>query len=170
MAAHPRPILEGEIAFDVPAQGSHIGCGRSTHLPEKLGDEAFWSVELFVRELDNLIDYLGLRETGFHLLGQSWGGMLIGSYATRRPNGPRKLVISGSPASMPLYKEACTQRPSEFNTVGALEGWEGWEEARNIEVMDFFVEPWFRTISRVKWVTLENSSHTPLWEDCERFI
>lgn len=34
--------------------------------------------------------------------------VLIGSYATRRPNGPRKLVISGSPASMPLYKEACT--------------------------------------------------------------
>lgn len=60
--------------FPSTSNYDQIGCGRSTHLPEKLGDEAFWSVELFVRELDNLIYYLGLRETGFHLLGQSWGG------------------------------------------------------------------------------------------------
>lgn len=56
--------------FPSSSNYDQIGCGRSTDLPEKLGDEAFWSVELFVAELDNL----GLRETGFHLLGQSWGG------------------------------------------------------------------------------------------------
>ena len=35
-----------------------IGCGRSAHLPEKKGDEPFWLDPLFIRELDNLIDYV----------------------------------------------------------------------------------------------------------------
>lgn len=91
-----------------------IGCGRSTHLREKAGDESFWTFDLFIQELDNLVDHLGLRSKGFHLLGQSWGGMLAGSYAARRPLGLRRLVLSGSPASMPLYKQACKYRLAEL--------------------------------------------------------
>src|SRR5580692_3492940 len=49
-----------------------IGNGRSTHLPERGAD--FWTVDLFVAELDNLLDALGLKDSGYHLLGQSWGG------------------------------------------------------------------------------------------------
>ncbi|OTA79562.1 hypothetical protein M434DRAFT_38278 [Hypoxylon sp. CO27-5] len=74
------------------------------------------------------------------------------------------------------------QGHSEFDTVGSLKDWEGWKDAHNIqaptlllngkydEVMDFVVEPFFRTINKVKWVTLENSSHVSLWEDRERFM
>lgn len=80
-----------------------IGCGRSTHLREKKGDTSFWTFELYMRELDNLIDHLQLRDgPGFFLFGQSWGGMLGGAYAARRPRGLRKLVIAGGPASIPL--------------------------------------------------------------------
>ncbi|KAI1081623.1 proline-specific peptidase [Whalleya microplaca] len=82
-----------------------IGCGRSTHLREKKRDESFWTVDLFVAELDNLIDHLKLRDRGFYLSGQSWGGMLAGAYASRRPHGLRKLVIAGAPASFPLFME-----------------------------------------------------------------
>ncbi|OAA60601.1 Peptidase S33, tricorn interacting factor 1 [Niveomyces insectorum RCEF 264] len=32
-----------------------IGNGQSTHLPDKKGDEAFWTVALFCAELDNLL-------------------------------------------------------------------------------------------------------------------
>lgn len=80
-----------------------IGCGQSTRLREKAGDEAFWSIDLFINELDNLIDYLGIRTCGFDLLGQSWGGMLAGVYASRRPAGLRKLVLANAPASIPLF-------------------------------------------------------------------
>ena len=62
-----------------------IGCGKSTRLREKAGDEEFWTVELFVEELDNLVDFLGLRSRGFDYLGQSWGGML-GTWITKTPN------------------------------------------------------------------------------------
>jgi proline-specific peptidase len=51
-----------------------IGCGESTHLPEKNGDTEFWTPELFIGELENLIKALGIGK--YDLLGQSWGGIL----------------------------------------------------------------------------------------------
>lgn len=85
-----------------------LGCGNSTHLPDKGGD--FWTPQLFIDELDNLIDHLGQRR-GFHVLGQSWGGMLGAEYGVRRPRGLKSLTIANSPASMSLWtKEAMRQR------------------------------------------------------------
>lgn len=77
-----------------------IGCGRSTHLPDRGPD--FWQVPLFVDELDNLLDHLGIAGR-YHLLGHSWGGMLGAEHAVRRPPGLRSLVIANSPASMQLW-------------------------------------------------------------------
>lgn len=79
-----------------------IGGGRSTHLPERGAD--FWTVDLFLAELDNLLGALGVKDR-YHLLGQSWGGMLGAEHAIRRPAGLRSLVISNSPASMALWVE-----------------------------------------------------------------
>ncbi len=76
-----------------------LGCGRSTHLRDR-GVE-FWTVELFLAELTNLVDALGLDR--YHVLGQSWGGMLGAEYAVTRPEGLASLVISNSPASMDLW-------------------------------------------------------------------
>jgi len=78
-----------------------IGNGRSTHLREKAGDVSFWTEELFIKELDNLIDYLGIR-SGFDIYGQSWGGMLAARYATLDPPGLRKMIIAEAPASVHL--------------------------------------------------------------------
>jgi len=77
-----------------------LGGGRSTHLPERGGD--FWTVQLFLDELDNLLDSLGISDD-YHLLGQSWGGMLGAEHAIRQPQGLRSLVLSNSPASMALW-------------------------------------------------------------------
>ena len=35
---------------------------------------------------------------------------------------------------------------------------------------DFVVAPFFEKIEKVKWVTFENSSHTPHWEERERYM
>jgi L-proline amide hydrolase len=77
-----------------------LGCGNSTHLPDQGTD--FWTVELFLDELDNLLGALGIADD-FDVLGQSWGGMLGAEYAIRRPAGLGKLVIANSPASMDLW-------------------------------------------------------------------
>lgn len=80
-----------------------VGCGSSTLLPDK--PSSFWRPELFMDELDNLV--CQLKIASFDLLGHSWGGMLGSQYAaTRQPPGLRRLVISDSPASMPLWEEA----------------------------------------------------------------
>ncbi len=58
-----------------------LGNGRSTHLPDAPAD--FWTPSLFVAELDNLLDALGIADR-YALLGQSWGGMLAAEHAVRR--------------------------------------------------------------------------------------
>jgi len=81
-----------------------LGCGNSTLLPDKGAD--FWTPQLFIDELNNLVDHLGMRG-GFHALGQSWGGMLGAEYAVTQPKGLKSLTIANSPASMELWvKEA----------------------------------------------------------------
>ena len=56
-----------------------IGCGDSTHLPEKKGDTGFWTFELFIRELNNLITSLGIQE--YDVFGHSRDGMLAAQFA-----------------------------------------------------------------------------------------
>ncbi len=74
-----------------------LGNGKSTHLPDKGAD--FWTVDLFLDELSNLLNHLGIADD-HSILGQSWGGMLGAEYAVRRPAGLRALIIANSPASM----------------------------------------------------------------------
>ncbi len=82
-----------------------LGCGNSTHLPDAPAD--FWTPQLFVDEFMNLLQELDL--TSFHLLGQSWGGMLGAEIAVRQPAGLRSLAICNSPASMDLWAQAAAQ-------------------------------------------------------------
>lgn len=74
-----------------------FGCGQSSHRPD-WGAER-WTVQLFLDELDALLAHLGIS-SGYHLLGQSWGGMLAAEHAVRRPSGLKSLIIANSPASM----------------------------------------------------------------------
>ncbi|KIW13652.1 hypothetical protein PV08_08843 [Exophiala spinifera] len=83
-----------------------VGSGQSTHLREKRLDESFWTVELFMAELDNLLDHLGISSS-FDLFGHSWGGMLGSQFAARGHAGLRKLVLGNAPASMPLFVASC---------------------------------------------------------------
>jgi len=88
-----------------------LGNGRSTHLPDKGGD--FWTVELFLDELDNLLAHLGIKDRYF-LLGQSWGGMLGAEHGIRQPAGLKALVISNSPASMELWASEAEKLRAEL--------------------------------------------------------
>jgi L-proline amide hydrolase len=101
-AAHDYLESLSELAGDGRAviHYDQIGCGRSTRFPDR-GSE-FYSVQLFLDELETLLAHFEI-ESGYHLLGQSWGGMLAAEHALRHPRGLRSLVISNSPASMELW-------------------------------------------------------------------
>ena len=101
-AAHDYLVALADLAHDGRAVVFYdqLGNGRSTHLPER--GEDFWTVELFVRELHNLVDGLGIRER-HHVLGQSWGGFLAQEYALTAPEGLRSLVLADTAASFPDF-------------------------------------------------------------------
>ncbi|MFI9024304.1 proline iminopeptidase-family hydrolase [Streptomyces sp. NPDC053560] len=77
-----------------------LGNGGSTHLPGRGAD--FWTVQLFLDELENLLQALGIADN-YVLFGQSWGGLLAARHAGDRPAGLRGLVIANAPASYPLW-------------------------------------------------------------------
>lgn len=90
-----------------------LGCGGSTHLAD--ADPSFWTVELFIEELRNLVTQLGVGER-FHLIGQSWGGMLAPEFVLADPAGVQSLVIADSPASMGLWLKAAGELRDELPT------------------------------------------------------
>ncbi|GGS59421.1 proline iminopeptidase [Planobispora rosea] len=79
-----------------------LGNGGSTRLPDK--GEEFWTVQLFLDELDNLLRHLRITDR-YALYGHSWGGLLAAKHASARPAGLRGLVIANSPASYPLWRQ-----------------------------------------------------------------
>jgi L-proline amide hydrolase len=89
-----------------------VGGGNSTHMPDKGTD--FWTVDLFLDELDNLLEYFGIADR-YYVLGQSWGGMLASEHAIRRPRGLRALIISNSPASMDLWVSEAQRLRAEMD-------------------------------------------------------
>jgi L-proline amide hydrolase len=84
----------GAVLYD------QIGCGNSTHLPDK--PKEFWTPELFMEELRLLTEHLGISGK-YNIVGQSWGGMLGMQYATHKPKGLNALVVADSPASMQVW-------------------------------------------------------------------
>ena len=77
-----------------------IGCGNSTHLPDK--PKEFWTPELFMEELVLLTQHLGISNK-YNIVGQSWGGMLGMQFAISKPKGLNAMVIADSPASMEVW-------------------------------------------------------------------
>jgi L-proline amide hydrolase len=73
------------------------GCGNS----DQPDDPGRWTVDFYLAEIDAVRTALGLERC--HILGQSWGGMLLMEYLVRRPAGLVSATIASSPASMPWW-------------------------------------------------------------------
>jgi L-proline amide hydrolase len=95
-----------------------IGCGNSTHLPDAPAE--FWTPDMFVDEFHTVRAAIGIDE--YHLLGQSWGGMLSAEIAVRQPVGLASLAICNSPASMALWMAAADELRAQLppDTQAAL--------------------------------------------------
>jgi len=81
-----------------------LGSGQSTHLRSK--DTSFWTIDLFIAELENVLAFFGVTDC-FNILGHSWGGTLASEFIVRRqPPGLRCLVLANTLASSKLRNEA----------------------------------------------------------------
>ena len=112
------PLSDLATLYSIPVIFyDQIGNGLSTHLPDKKGDDSFWTLSLFIHELDNLISALGI--TSYDLCGQSWGGVISSVFAARKPSpkGLTKLVLSNTPASAEgwtnAYRRYMEELPNE---------------------------------------------------------
>lgn len=105
--AHNTCLAMSNLAGDgrIVVHYDQLGCGKSSHLPDV--DPSFWTIDLFMDELSNLVQALGIER--YHLVGHSWGGMLGVEYALARPRGIASLTICNSPASMELWVQAAEE-------------------------------------------------------------
>lgn len=102
------PIANLNTISDTPVIFyDQIGNARSTHLKDK--PNTFWTIDLWVDELTNLLNHFGVADS-FDILGHSWGGILGSEYEVRKqPPGLRHLIISNSLAAYELWVESNEQ-------------------------------------------------------------
>jgi pimeloyl-ACP methyl ester carboxylesterase len=97
-----------------------LGNGRSTHLREKPAE--FWTIDLFIDELINLADQLGVSKS-YDICGHSWGGILAIEFLIRRqPINVRRFICSNTPAAIPPYMQDISELLSKFPDW-VQEGW-----------------------------------------------
>ncbi len=78
-----------------------LGCGKS-HIEK--GHTDLWNKKTWAEELINLREKLNLKE--IHLLGHSWGGMLLIIYMTDyMPEGVKSITLSSTLSSAKLWEE-----------------------------------------------------------------
>ena len=102
------PFKDLHTRFNIPVIFyDQIGIGESSH--RKDAPTEFWSLNLWMDELDNVLQHLGIRDN-FDLAGHSWGAMLAAHYVSHRhPTGLRRLVLASGAPSMPLWMESTRQ-------------------------------------------------------------
>ncbi len=107
------PITDLTHLYGVPViLYDQVGCGASTRLREKPIE--FFTNDLFVDELQNLLAYFGIAEC-FDLIGHSWGAALAAEFIIRRqPNGIRRLVLQNGLASAQLRNNAIARLRSHL--------------------------------------------------------
>ncbi|KAJ6450727.1 proline-specific peptidase [Mycena vitilis] len=90
-----------------------LGNGQSTRLRTK--DTSFWTIDLFIDELENVLAFFGVTDR-FNILGHSWGGTLVSEFIVRRkPPGLRCLVLASVLASSKLRNESLGRLRSELS-------------------------------------------------------
>ncbi|TCD60799.1 hypothetical protein EIP91_009512, partial [Steccherinum ochraceum] len=128
-----RPLSDLSTNYGFPViMYDQIGNAKSTHLKDK--PETFWTIDLFIDELENILKHFGVSDD-FHLLGHSWGGILGLEFEVRRkPKGLKKFVSASSLASTALWMrstmelaQTLPQEVGEGLAVGMKDPKKYWE-------------------------------------------
>ncbi|KAJ7915553.1 hypothetical protein B0H13DRAFT_2270371 [Mycena leptocephala] len=105
-------------------------------------------------------------------------------HACRISPQPKEVAAGGL---NPIFGDRATGKGGDPTTSlamngGALKGWSITDRVDKVTVpcliingrydisQDCVIKPFFDKINKVKWVTLENSSHLPMWEERDRYI
>ena len=117
-----------------------IGCGKS-YLD---GQPQLWTLDTWMRELKALIQHLGL--TKFHLLGQSWGGMLELAYLIDEgAQGVCSAVLSSTLSSSQLWGREQHRMirylpEEEQQAIAEAEASGNYQDERYLQANDHYME------------------------------
>ncbi|HJV21188.1 MAG TPA: proline iminopeptidase-family hydrolase [Holophagaceae bacterium] len=104
-------------------------------------DEALWTTERFVEEVEQVRVALGLNKDNFFLLGHSWGGILAMEYALKYQQNLKGLIISNMMMSIPDYNRYAEQvlakgmDPAVVKEIKAIEAKGAYESPRYMELL-----------------------------------
>jgi proline iminopeptidase len=107
-----------------------------------------WDLPRFVEEVEQVRQALGLDNSNFYLLGQSWGGILAMEYARKYQNNLKGLIISNMVPSIPDYMKYADEvlapqlPPDVLKEVRELEANEDYGNPRYMELVSeyFYTE------------------------------
>jgi proline iminopeptidase len=94
-----------------------LGCGNSDN-PD---DTAYWDLNRFVEEVEQVRTALNIDKNNFYLLGHSWGGILAMQYALKYQSNLKGLVISNMMSSCPDYDKYAENVLSKQFDPGVLD-------------------------------------------------
>jgi len=100
-----------------------LGCGYS----DNPNDTAYWDLDRFVEEVEQVRVALGLNKDNFYLLGHSWGGILAMQYSLKYQQHLKGLIISNMMSSCPDYDKyadevlAKQMDPKVLDSIRAME-------------------------------------------------
>lgn len=85
-----------------------LGCGKS----DRPNDDNLWTISLYKDELVTLLKELKIEK--YHVLGQSWGGVLALEHALDHPKGLRSMILASTAASIPQWVSEAHRLESEL--------------------------------------------------------
>ena len=98
-------------------------------------DLELWTIERFVEEVEQVRKSLGLDNSNFYIMGQSWGGILSMEYALKYQDHLKGLIISNMMASVPEYNAYAEK------VLGPQLAPEVYKEVMDIEASEDFSNP-----------------------------
>lgn len=117
-----------------------LGCGKSSIDV----DEKYFNKETWIMELINLRKKLKLDKV--HILGQSWGGMMLLSYMIdKNPKGVLSIILSSTLHSSMLWKEEQYRRISYMDkkyrdAISKAEKFGDYNNEIYLEAVDIFMK------------------------------
>jgi proline iminopeptidase len=104
-------------------------------------DSSLWTIERFVEEVEEVRKALGLDQSNFYLLGNSWGGILAMEYALKYQTNLKGLIICNMMASCPDYGKyaeevlAKQMAPTVLEEIKAIEAKKDFSNPRYMELL-----------------------------------
>jgi proline iminopeptidase len=112
-----------------------------SYYSDQPSDSSLWTIPRFVDEVEQVRKALGLNNSNFYLLGNSWGGILAMEYALKYQQNLKGLIVCNMMSSCPAYGKyaqdvlAKQMDPKVLDTIRAIEARGDYKNPKYMELL-----------------------------------